>query len=1571
MKKIFLTYILLFGAFFPAFNQLSAQTPAGSQILNQGYVRYTYKSYPVDTVKTNTVAFTVLDAPNFELRFGTMETIAFSRETVLVRLVYKNVGNKIADTASVEATLPFSGMRFVNGSTKGTINGNVVRWNIFNVGVGKEDSVAVKAIIDSTVAVNSVLQVSSSIQWQSHQQSALLNITVNNFARLAFKITSADTIVGSGRTVTYRYTITNTGNIAASNVFLNDTLSATGTFVSSSLTPQTISQNKHIIAWNVLSIAGLSQTTFSVVVRALPNLSFSNLVNNGTVSATNVSAPVSDNNIVKIVPVIPKTISISSAFGFIFGEANKDSTLLTAVVKDSLAQNIPDGVPVAFTTTLGTFSNGTKTILVTTENGKASTYLRSSSIQNEKETASIVATAGVSQLGTVTDSTKVVLYPGAVTGIVVSGTEHIPFNGAIAVVKNSSQQLVGSDTTGLDGKFFIALNKTVTMYTLEIFVVDKFGDTIVARSEIDPDKFPRPALLIPNVISGRILYQSNGQPIPAEGVRLFLDSVSQSSGTPFQRKLLSSSPNYYRIQEQVTDADGKFKFENLVTATYRISVDSAQFPSYAGVALIPETIDGSFIINLSIDIKPDSIVTFTLKGANNAFAGDSLRYTVNLANDGNLVQYNVTVTDTLPRFVQYLDYNKGSAKTFTYDSLSGIAQWKWDSLALGQKDSVALLSVLTRNIPDSTIIQNKAYLKSTNVNTTVQATHSTFIRSLPNIQFGMYFAGGDSVVAGDSIQTKIWYANTGTDSLRGVKIIDSLYSSGTTRITLGKRVQDSISIVDSVFVLELSAIPPGASDTVTLTLITDFTLRPGDRILSSARLMRNDSTIAQSARTLSFIGAPDLSTYISVTKTANKKVAEIGDIVTYQVTVTNLSPSFFHTIGIYDILPHSFTYIKKSARFNNLPVEPSSGTTSGILKWNIPDTLQKTKSATLVYQLAVGADALESNGINRAYASAVAGAGSLVISNPVEWQITVRPGVFTEKGLIIGKVFYDDDRNTFQSTGENGIKDVELWMEDGTRIVTGDDGKFSLPEVKPGQHVIRVNEMTLPKGTSLLGGLTDFAKDPVSRFVRVTEGGIQKANFFVKRSLADSMKMALAKAIQTKSRRAAVPKYVYKNDTLRVVVDTVTMQVAFTYSGKNYLQRIEITDNLPKQFTIVPNSAVFNGRKVNHENDGDNVIWKLGRGGKEFTGKLQYKVFVNSFPKHGTRLRSSSIISLMTSDSIVVATKKLITENIVQDTVRNSRAVSIIDQQSVFPTDIATLSDSLQVIEGNEIQFVSKIFVDPKKNAKVVLFIDTVKSYLIFDQNSFMVNGIPIQRKYLAINTRSQKISALKADDNIFLDDYIQISTIDLSELLQSGENTISYTAIVRSGLPDVVTSEVSSVKVVDEFDDTVSNVSNVLKIAYRKNLQQQLPDIPEFSEPKRPSRRVGPYFEVAMKILGDSSVRQSSFSDSTHFVRFEKNSDSLEHLTMDFLKDLVIALELHPEVSIQINGFADTKKNSKQKNLQISLQRAAKIKEYLLEQGIDLKRIYFRGLGYKELKAAKNTELFDNTNKQIEFIIR
>ena len=325
-----------------------------------------------------------------------------------------------------------------------------------------------------------------------------------------------------------------------------------------------------------------------------------------------------------------------------------------------------------------------------------------------------------------------------------------------------------------------------------------------------------------------------------------------------------------------------------------------------------------------------------------------------------------------------------------------------------------------------------------------------------------------------------------------------------------------------------------------------------------------------------------------------------------------------------------------------------------LLQWSLAsvsrDTLKAGSTGLLVYQLVLGADAMESQGLNTVYATAKDTVGTMFVSLPSQKQITVQPGVFTDNGVIIGKIFYDDDRNGYQSEGEAGVKGVELWMEDGTRIITGDDGKFSLPDVKPGQHVLRVNERSLPPRTELLKGGRDFAGDASSRFVRLTEGGIARANFFVKRVLKDSVDQKVGKVSKTAAMRTSSPRVLY----LRNIAEsnsqsnTVEFGVRINYSGTTWLQRIQVFDELPAGFTYVDGSATFNGRKVVPEVSGQELTWGLGRGSSLFEGTLQYSVDVDRSAAQQTGLESRSCVELMTSDSVMIQTDTLKTSTTVE-----------------------------------------------------------------------------------------------------------------------------------------------------------------------------------------------------------------------------------------------------------------------------------------------------------------------------------
>jgi uncharacterized repeat protein (TIGR01451 family) len=234
-----------------------------------------------------------------------------------------------------------------------------------------------------------------------------------------------------------------------------------------------------------------------------------------------------------------------------------------------------------------------------------------------------------------------------------------------------------------------------------------------------------------------------------------------------------------------------------------------------------------------------------------------------------------------------------------------------------------------------------------------------------------------------------------------------------------------------------------------------------------------------------------------VRKIANKRIAEIGDAVAYTLDIHNTSATASLTgIKIVDELPLGFIYVTGSSRYDHIAGADPSGYHQ--LEWVLGDTLAPGKSARLSYMTQIGSAAMDGDGVNHAFGIAQSLTGDTVRSAVASVGVVVRPGIFTDHGIVIGKVFFEEVENGSQEYGENGIAGVELWMEDGTHIITGDDGKYSLPDVKPGQHVIRIDQRTLPAGSTVLAMESESAGRGSSRFIRLVEGGIARADFHIR-----------------------------------------------------------------------------------------------------------------------------------------------------------------------------------------------------------------------------------------------------------------------------------------------------------------------------------------------------------------------------------------------------------------------------------------------------------------------------------------
>jgi large repetitive protein len=242
-----------------------------------------------------------------------------------------------------------------------------------------------------------------------------------------------------------------------------------------------------------------------------------------------------------------------------------------------------------------------------------------------------------------------------------------------------------------------------------------------------------------------------------------------------------------------------------------------------------------------------------------------------------------------------------------------------------------------------------------------------------------------------------------------------------------------------------------------------------------------------------------------IEKIASRGTVDLGEFVDYSVKIKNSSGQLLGQIQLEDHLPAGFAYVPGSARLNagtarldgSRLSEPEGGVGPKLI-FNA-GSIQDAAAVTLSYRVRVGPGALQGDGINRAQAfSARVRTGiTTKISNISTATVQVLPGVFSDRGFIVGKVFADCNRDRIQDAGERGIPDVRLYMEDGTFVITDAEGKFSLYNIRPQTHVLKVDATTLPQGARLAVLDARNAGDGATRFVDMKKGQLLKANFAV------------------------------------------------------------------------------------------------------------------------------------------------------------------------------------------------------------------------------------------------------------------------------------------------------------------------------------------------------------------------------------------------------------------------------------------------------------------------------------------
>ncbi len=235
-----------------------------------------------------------------------------------------------------------------------------------------------------------------------------------------------------------------------------------------------------------------------------------------------------------------------------------------------------------------------------------------------------------------------------------------------------------------------------------------------------------------------------------------------------------------------------------------------------------------------------------------------------------------------------------------------------------------------------------------------------------------------------------------------------------------------------------------------------------------------------------------------VEKSVNYTIAEISDLLTYTIKLTNKSPAMAKNITLKDKPPFGFRYVSGSAQVSaeeqTLDIKPER-TGEGGLQWVLP-IINPDQSIEISYVMQVGASSAKGIQTNMAIAEGIDAFGKQMRSKPAYAEVRISDsGLLSDRGFIIGSVWIDDNHDGLRQPSELALPNIRIWLEDGAWVETDPDGLYSIYGVKPGLHVARLDTTTLPKGLNPSGKENKFAGDSKSRFVDLTRGEMHRADF--------------------------------------------------------------------------------------------------------------------------------------------------------------------------------------------------------------------------------------------------------------------------------------------------------------------------------------------------------------------------------------------------------------------------------------------------------------------------------------------
>ncbi len=324
-------------------------------------------------------------------------------------------------------------------------------------------------------------------------------------------------------------------------------------------------------------------------------------------------------------------------------------------------------------------------------------------------------------------------------------------------------------------------------------------------------------------------------------------------------------------------------------------------------------------------------------------------------------------------------------------------------------------------------------------------------------------------------------------------------------------------------------------------------------------------------------------TGLLLTKQASRTNARIGEFVQYALSLSAPNVGAASPVTIRDRLPQGFRFEPGSLRIGAARAADPEISADGRGLTILTPAIAPGDRLEIRYVAIVGAAARPGAAKNVAFA-----AGFGARSNTASATVQVAADILEDRSILLGRVRVGRcDAPVREEHG--GVPGVRLFLEDGSFVVTDEDGRFHFAGVSADTHVLQLDLDTLPEGLapSRCPGHS-FAGRPWSRFVEPQAGSAWRADFVLERTVPE--------VVELRQRLTASPRGAQS----RIELDVIANGRAF--------EDVATVLMLPDGVRIVAGSTVLDGHPAEADADRGAVTFRIAQLAAGETARIAFSI---------------------------------------------------------------------------------------------------------------------------------------------------------------------------------------------------------------------------------------------------------------------------------------------------------------------------------------------------------------------------